>query len=86
MIVYGAGSYGRSNAISNWHGPFRQKLQHMNIVENNMYHTCGVVARPEHIVMRCQETEHLARDERGLLGETPVTDVLRTPKLVAALR
>jgi len=53
------------------HGPFRQKLHQMNIVEDNMCHTYGVVATPEHIVMRCQETEHLARDERELLGETP---------------
>jgi len=51
-----------------------------------MCHTWGVVARPEYIVMRCQETEHLARDERELLGEIPVTDVLRNPELVAALR
>jgi len=68
------------------HGQFRQKLHQMNIVEDNMCHTCGVVAMPEHIVMRCQETEHLARDEIELLGEIPVTDIQRTPKLVAAIR
>jgi len=68
------------------HGPFRQKLHQMNIIKDNLCHTCGVVTTPEHIVMRCQETEHLARDETELLGEIPVTEVLRTPELVAALR
>jgi len=68
------------------HGPYRQKLHQMKIVEDNMCHICGVVATPEHIVLRCMETRNIVWEERQLLGETPVTEVLRTPELVTALR
>jgi len=68
------------------HGPYRQRLKDLKLVEDNMCHACGVIASPDHVVLRCQETEDLVREQRAIFGERPVTEVLRTPELVPVLR
>jgi len=54
------------------HGPFRQKLHAMNIVEDNLCHSCGGVATPEHRNQHCRETEHLVVQEIEVLKGMPV--------------
>jgi len=68
------------------HDHFRQKLHLMHIGEDNMCRICRTVATPEHVTLYCRETENIAREERKLLGKTPVTELLRTPELVTVLR
>jgi len=49
------------------HGPFRQKLKDINIVEDNLSRACGSVATPEHVMLIYEETENLVGEQRTLL-------------------
>jgi len=68
------------------HGPYKQRLKSLKLVEDNMCHVCWMVSTPEHVVLRCVETEALVSKQRALLGDRPVTEVLRAPELVTLLR
>jgi len=68
------------------HGPFRQKLKDMNIVEDNLCHAFGSVATPEHVMLKCEETENLVGEQRTLLEDMEIAEALRTPELAIVLQ
>lgn len=60
------------NPFFTGHGRYRHKLHQLTVVEDDMYHTCGMVATSEHKLLICKGTEKLAREERELHGKQPL--------------
>ena len=68
------------------HGPYRQTLHRLGIVDSPLCECRQEVGSPEHILWECERTSHLKPNERVILADRILFDIVRIDCLYTAFQ